>query len=42
MKLVVPKVKFLYQPPVANVATLAPVVNVKFTAFVVDPPVAPN
>lgn len=37
-----PKFRFLYQPPVASVPTLAPVVNVRLTAFVVDPPVAPN
>jgi len=41
LKLVVPKFKFLNQPAVVNVATLAPVVNVKFTAFDVEPPVVP-
>ena len=39
---VVPKFKFLNQPAVVNVAILAPVVNVKFTAFDVEPPVVPN
>lgn len=42
LKLVVPKVKFLNQLPVVIVATEAPVVNVTFTAFAVDPPVVPN
>jgi hypothetical protein len=42
LKLVVPKSKFLNQPAVVNVATLAPEVNVKFTAFDNDPPVVPN
>ena len=41
LKLVVPKFKFLNQPAVVNVATLAPVVNVKFTAFDMEPPVVP-
>jgi hypothetical protein len=38
---VVPKFKFLNHPAVVNVATLAPVVNVKFTAFDMEPPVVP-
>jgi hypothetical protein len=42
LKDVEPKVKFLNQLPVVIVATEAPVVNVTFTAFVVDPPVVPN
>ena len=39
---VVPKVKFLNQLLLVRLATEAPVVNVKFGAFVVDPPVVPN
>jgi hypothetical protein len=39
---VVPKFRLSNQPAVVNVATDAPVVNVKFTAFAVDPPVVPN
>ena len=42
LKPVVPKSKFLNQPAVVNVAMLAPVVNVKFTAFDKEPPVVPN
>ena len=42
LKPVVPKFKFLNQPAVVNVAMLAPVVNVKFTAFDKEPPVVPN
>ena len=42
LNVVVPKLNVLNQPAVVNVATLVPVVNVKFTAFDVEPPVVPN
>lgn len=41
LKAVVPKSKFLNQPPVVIVAMDAPVVNVKLTAFDREPPAAP-
>jgi hypothetical protein len=37
-----PKSRLLNQLAVVNVATEAPVVNVRFTAVVVEPPVVPN
>jgi hypothetical protein len=42
LKEVVPKFKFLNQLAVVSVATLAPVVNVRFAAVIVEPPVVPN
>jgi len=42
LKDVVPQLSKLNQLPVVIVATLAPVVNVKFGALVVEPPVVPN
>ena len=42
LNVVVPKFKLLNQLAVVSVATLAPVVNVRFTAVIVEPPVVPN